>query len=80
MSLCVVQSDLELGALAVAHLSQTLPVGSQIFCDRFFTTLPLIDYMLTKHKYVTATIMRNCLHEVGKKISSDKDIAKRGRG
>lgn len=64
--------------LVIAHLSETLPKGTRLYCDRFFTGIPLIQYMLTKEIYVT--MMKNRVPKEAAAIMNEKELAKCGRG
>jgi len=48
---------LGVGGTVTAHLAESFPVGTRIYCDRYFTSVALIDYMLSKSMYVTGMIM-----------------------
>ena len=41
------------GVGVVLRLTETLPTGSLLFCDRFFVTVPLILHLLEKEIYMT---------------------------
>ena len=71
---------LGIGGTVVAHLAETLQKGTRIYCDRYFTSPSLIEYMQSKEVYVTGTIMKNRVPGILDKLSSDKDLQKRGRG
>ena len=71
---------LGMGACVIVHLAQTLPAGTRIYCDRFFMSPSIVDYMLTKHSmHMTGTVMKNRIRKVTK-LSDDKTLMKRGRG
>lgn len=53
------EEDLGVGPAFVLRLVQTLPKGSKVFFDRYFTTLPLLDRLLAKGIFGTGTIMKN---------------------
>jgi len=72
--------NIGLGRQVVAHLSQSLPEGTKIYYDRYFTGLNLIDYMLTKNIYVTGTVMKNRVNEPVKKLMDDKTMQRLQRG
>lgn len=71
---------LGIGGNVIAHLSDTMLSGTNIYCDRYFTSPNLIDFMLSKSIYVTGTVMKNRIPEAVTKLSSDKELQKRGRG
>ena len=53
------QFKVGVGGAVIAHLAEGLTAGTHIFCDRYFTSFPLIEYMLSKDIYITGTIMGN---------------------
>jgi len=61
---------LGLGPAVVIHLSQTIPEGSVLFFDRYFTTVSLMDRLISKKIMATGTIMSNRLKNVH--FSQDK--------
>lgn len=65
------------GIGAVLHLTRHLPSGHDIYCDRFFTTLPLIEHLKTKGLTLTGTVSAKF---VPCKFSSDAEMRKRPRG
>uniref|UniRef100_A0A671XXE1 Si:ch211-255f4.7 n=1 Tax=Sparus aurata TaxID=8175 RepID=A0A671XXE1_SPAAU len=71
---------LGLASLVVDRLSQTLRPGSQVYCDRFFTTIQGVDRMMKKQVYVTGTVMKNRVPAAVQKLPSDKMMKKAGRG
>ena len=73
-------SNLGVGGSVVAHLVETLPVGTKIYCDRFFMTTSLVDYLLSKDKYITGTVIKNRIPKDAAKLSDEKSLMKRGRG
>jgi len=50
---------LTIGESAVVHLSQTVPPGSCLYFDRFFTTQKLMDILKQKKIFCTGTVMKN---------------------
>lgn len=68
------------GCSAINYLSQTLLPGTHIFCDRYFTTTALIEYLRTKHIYVSGTIMKNRIGEASVAVADDKSLSKKPRG
>jgi Transposase IS4 len=73
-------SKLGVAGSVVAHLAQTLPVGSQIYCDRYFTSLSLAEYMLSKDIYITGTVQKCRVPKDAMKLSDDKLLMAKGRG
>jgi len=62
--------SLGLGPAVVLHLSQSIPQGSVLFFDRYFTTVPLLDRLLSEGLMATGTIISNRLRNVH--FSQDK--------
>ncbi|XP_050306921.1 piggyBac transposable element-derived protein 3-like [Anthonomus grandis grandis] len=50
---------LGVGPSAVVRLGRTLFPGSHVYCDRYFTTIPLIEYLYQQEKYCTGTIIKS---------------------
>jgi hypothetical protein len=74
-------SDLNAGGVVVAQLGNSLPEGCHIFCDRYFTSISLIDHMYAKKIHVTGTVMKNQLpREAKSKLTDDKILSAQGRG
>lgn len=48
-----------LGPAVVLRLASTLPEGSSLYFDRYFTTVPLIQKLSEKNLFGTGTIMNN---------------------
>ena len=65
------------GTGAVLRLCESLSRGHRLFCDRFFTTLPLISHMLDKGIYLTGTIAKRNLPVT---FTGDAAMAKSGSG
>ena len=67
------------GTGAVLRLSETLRDGHRLFCDRFFTTLPLITALQECGIYLTGTITkRNVPSTIT--FTSDLLLSRQGRG
>ncbi|XP_050301504.1 piggyBac transposable element-derived protein 3-like [Anthonomus grandis grandis] len=64
---------------AVVRLGRTLFPGSHVYCDRYFTTIPLLEYIRQQEKYCTRTIMKFRVPAAANLIS-EKMMAKIGRG
>jgi len=74
-------TDLGAGGVVVANLANSLPVGSHIVCDRYFTSVSLIDHTSTHKIHVTGTVMKNRIpHQARSKLTDDKVLAAQGRG
>ncbi|XP_064473141.1 piggyBac transposable element-derived protein 2-like [Ornithodoros turicata] len=71
--------ELGIGANVILHLTATLPPGTAVLFDRYFTTIPLLDELAKKNLRATGTIMKNRLPK-GTKMEDDKTLSKRGRG
>lgn len=78
-SLAANTSALGVGALAVLRLSQSMPAGSALCFDRFFTTAPLLKRLAKDNLRATGTIMKNRIPKDAK-LPEDKTLVKRGRG
>ncbi|CAK1578319.1 unnamed protein product [Parnassius mnemosyne] len=52
-------TSLGLGASVVLHLVKSVPPGSCVYHDRYFTTVPLIEEMTKRNLHSTGTIMFN---------------------
>ena len=63
---------LGLGGSVIVHLCDSLSSGTNVYCDRYFTSINLIDFMLTKQIYVTGTLMRNRIPVVIAKMATTK--------
>lgn len=71
--------NLGVGPSAVVRLSRSLLSGTRIYIDRYFTTIPLLDYMLNKSILVTGTIMKSRVPR-SINLTSEKIMARLGRG
>ena len=70
-----------LGSLVLFRLAQTLPPGTRVYCDRFFTTVRCVeDMMAAKQVYLTGTVMKNRVAAAVQKLPSDRDMKRTGRG
>lgn len=74
-----ISQNLHVGGKAVLTLCDTLPAGSSIYIDRFFTSEPLLDELLHRNILASGTIM---LSRIPKNITFLKDslMKKKGRG
>lgn len=61
-----------LGPSVVLRLVETMPRGSSVFFDRYFTTVPLMEKLFTLNIDGTGTIMSNRLK--GCKVKPDKEM------
>ncbi|XP_033966268.1 piggyBac transposable element-derived protein 3-like [Pseudochaenichthys georgianus] len=71
---------LGLGGLVLARLCQTLHRGTNVYGDRFFTSIRCVEQMMKKEMYITGTIMKNRLAGGKEKLPSDKTMKNTGRG
>ena len=80
-SFTAMPADLKLGmgACVIVHLAETLPVGTHIYCDRYFMGPGIVDFMLGKSMYMTGTVMK-CRMKAVTKLSDDKTLMRQGRG
>ncbi|XP_067944430.1 piggyBac transposable element-derived protein 3-like [Watersipora subatra] len=65
------------GVGAVLRLTKYLGPGKHVFCDRFFTTIPLIEHLAKQSISLTGTISAKY---VPVQFSSDKVMKSKGRG
>lgn len=71
--------NLGVGPSAVIRLTRSLKPGTQVFVDRFFTTIPLLEYLLNKNIVCTGTIMKSRIPSAVH-LTSEKIIKKFPRG
>lgn len=67
------------GEQAVLHLTETVPQGTHLFFDRFFTTVKLLEVLMTKGLTGTGTLMKNRVPRECN-IIEDKAFKKKERG
>ncbi|GBP72057.1 hypothetical protein EVAR_48551_1 [Eumeta japonica] len=53
------ESNLGLGPSVILSLAKSIPPGSCVYHDRYFTTVPLIEEMEKLNLHSTGTIMQN---------------------
>nr|CAH7718927.1 unnamed protein product [Callosobruchus chinensis] len=70
---------LDVGGRMVLKLTDTLPIGVSVFTDRYFTSIPLIDTLLSRQITLTGTIMANRLPKKAEFLT-DSELKKSGRG
>uniref|UniRef100_H2Y7T8 PiggyBac transposable element-derived protein domain-containing protein n=1 Tax=Ciona savignyi TaxID=51511 RepID=H2Y7T8_CIOSA len=66
------------GVGAILRLSESLSSGHRLFCDRFFTTIELIQELQKRGIYMTGTVAKR--HILSLNFSSDKAMKDQGRG
>lgn len=73
--------DFNLGESVVLTLTETLVPGHVIYCDRFFTSIKLMDELHKRGFKCAGTIMKNRLPKyVLDNLQTDKQLARQGRG
>ena len=60
-------------------MKETVPRGTHLFFDRFFTTINLLDTLMAKWLIGTGNLMNNRVPKESK-IIEDKPFKKKGRG
>ena len=78
-ALTPVPEKLDIGGRMVLKLTDTLPAGVSVYTDRYFTSIPLIDALLSRKLTLTGTIMLNRLPK-NATFLKDSDLKKSGRG
>ncbi|XP_047108126.1 piggyBac transposable element-derived protein 3-like isoform X1 [Schistocerca piceifrons] len=68
-----------IGALAVLRLCQSLPEGTQVFFDRYFTSVPLLESLAEKNLPATGTVMKSRIPRAVH-LTADKILANQGCG
>lgn len=71
--------NLGVGPSAVIRLAKSLKPGTQVFIDRFFTTIPLLEHLLTKRILCTGTIMKSRIPAAAH-LTAEKILKKFPRG
>lgn len=68
-------NSLGLGPSVILHLIESIPPGSCIYHDRYFTTVPLIEEMNRRNLHSTGTIMHNRIPDrAACKFKKDSEI------
>jgi len=75
-----VNENVGLGGKAVLSFAKTIPRDAAIFCDRYFTSVHLLESLLNLSIYCSGTIMKNRCTSFQGKLISDKLMMKGNRG
>ncbi|CAK1593645.1 unnamed protein product [Parnassius mnemosyne] len=70
--------SLGVGAAVILHLSKSIPPGSCIYFDRYFTSIPLMERLSEKGMHGTGTVMMNRI--LDKKYMTFKNGREMNRG
>ncbi|KAI9999639.1 hypothetical protein NQD34_018317 [Periophthalmus magnuspinnatus] len=68
-----------IGEQAVLHLAESIPQGTHLFFDRFYTSINLLDTLMRKGMTGTGTLRNNRVPKECK-IIGDKFFKKKERG
>ncbi|VEN57687.1 unnamed protein product [Callosobruchus maculatus] len=71
--------SLGVGPSAVVRLIESLREGTQIFMDRYFTTIPLLEFLLENKNHGTGTIMKSRVPRAVH-LTSEGILKRLGRG
>ncbi|XP_050302813.1 piggyBac transposable element-derived protein 2-like [Anthonomus grandis grandis] len=74
-----VPEKLDIGDRMVLKLTDTLSAGILVYTDRYFTSIPLIDALLSRKLTLTVTMMLNRLPKNATFLKNN-DLKKSGRG
>lgn len=70
---------LGIGTAAVLHMVKTVPTGSHLYFDSYFTAINLMDELLAKALPATGTITKKHVSKPCR-LSDDKQLKREGRG
>lgn len=75
-----VPEKLDVGGRVVLKLCDSLPAGSSIFIDRYFTSVPVLETLLShRNIFCTGTIMSNRIPR-SVELKRDNEMKREGRG
>lgn len=73
--------DLGIGGSVIKRLTADLPPGHIIYCDRYFTSINLLDYLRSNGILAVGTILTNRIpSNLRNKLKKDKQLLSEGRG
>lgn len=72
--------QLGIGGIAVARMAQSLPRGTHLYFDRYFTSVKILDMLKANGLLGTGTIIKNRIPALCKlKMSDDTKLQKQGK-
>lgn len=71
--------NLDIGGKVVIKLTETLSLGTNIYVDRYFTSIPLLDEVHIRGFHVTGTL-QNCRVPRSCNLDTDTELKRQGRG
>ncbi|CAH1996656.1 unnamed protein product [Acanthoscelides obtectus] len=78
-ALLAAPEKLDVGGRMVLKLADTLPVRASVFTDRYFTSIPLIDFLSLRGITLAGTIMANRIPKSAS-LLPDNELKKKERG
>lgn len=67
-----------IGGVAIVLLIKSLCLGTHLYCDRYFTSIPLIVLLHSCDIYITGTFIQSRLADAGTSLRNDKSLAQLG--